>query len=100
VPAPVVRRAGQLLAMLERNAGPLGGRAPATAEALPLFAAAPPAPNPAESLTELPKAPDPVREAVTSVNPDAMTPREALEFLYEIKRLIAVPDANPALPSS
>ena len=26
----------QLLAMLERNAGPLGGRAPATAEALPL----------------------------------------------------------------
>ena len=90
VPAPVVRRAGQLLGMLEKNAGPLGGRATAAADALPLFAAAPPAPEPAELA-------DPLREAVDAMNPDAMTPRQALEFLYEIKRRIAVPVPDTAL---
>ena len=102
VPAPVVRRAGQLLAMLEKNAGPLdgsrgGGRAAAAAGALPLFAAAPPAPEPAALA-------DPLRDAVDAMNPDTMTPRQALEFLYElkdreIKRRIAVPAPDPALPS-
>ncbi len=93
VPAAVVRRAGQLLAMLEKNAGPLGGRAPMQADALPLFAAAPPAVPPPEP------APDPWREALAGLDVDAMTPREALDFLYEIKRHIAVPAPDPALPS-
>ena len=96
VPAQVVRRAGQLLALLEKNAGPLGGRAPATAEMLPLFAAVPMAETP---VVEVPAEPDTLRAALDGANPDAMTPREALEFLYEIKRLIPVPPPNPALRS-
>ncbi|MSP04100.1 MAG: DNA mismatch repair protein MutS [Acetobacteraceae bacterium] len=93
VPAPVVRRAGQLLALLEKNAGPLGGRAVMT-DALPLFA---PAPTP---LPPLPDAvPDPVHDALARLDLDAMSPREAQAFLYEIKRLIVVPTPDPALPS-
>jgi len=92
VPAPVVRRAGQLLALLEKNAGPLGGqvggRAPANP--LPLFAAAPPPPP----------EPDRLRAALEAMDPDALTPREALERLYEIKHLLTVPGANPALESN
>ena len=92
VPAPVVRRAGQLLALLEKNSGPLGGppggRAPA--DPLPLFAAAPPPPP----------EPDRLRAALEALDPDALTPREALERLYEIKHLLTVPGANPALESN
>ena len=92
VPAPVVRRAGQLLALLEKNAGPLGGqvggRVPANP--LPLFAAAPPPPP----------EPDRLRAALEAMDPDALTPREALERLYEIKHLLTVPGANPALESN
>ncbi len=31
--------------------------------------------------------PDPLREALAAVNPDELSPREALEFLYKLKRL-------------
>jgi DNA mismatch repair protein MutS len=48
---------------------------------LPLFATLleKPAPEPA------PK--DELREALATIDPDELTPREALERLYEIKRL-------------
>jgi len=82
VPAPVVRRAAALLASLEKHGGPLG----APLAALPLFAAAPAEPpGPGEA--------DPLAAALAALDPDRMTPREALDALYSLKALLAVPDA-------
>jgi DNA mismatch repair protein MutS len=44
---------------------------------LPLFAAA----------TEPEHGPDPVATALGEIDPDSLTPREALEELYRLKRL-------------
>jgi DNA mismatch repair protein MutS len=81
VPAPVVRRAAQLLASLEKHGGPLGGGAPLGA--LPLFATPAEEPSPAG---------DALREALAALEPDAMSPRDALDALYRLKALLAVPD--------
>ncbi len=89
VPAPVVRRAGALLALLERNGGPLGLTEAPLGE-LPLFASLP-EPEP-------PQPQDPLRAALAAIDPDRLTPREALEALYRIKSLIPVPDGDEALP--
>ncbi len=78
VPAPVVRRAGALLAALESRAGDL-----TDAGALPLFAAARPALAAAE-----PPAADPVRGALEAIDPDRLTPREALDALYRLKAML------------
>jgi DNA mismatch repair protein MutS len=86
VPAPVVKRAASLLAMLERNGGPLGITEAPLGE-LPLFAAAPAADPP----------PDPLREALAAIDPDRLTPREALETIYRIKSLLPVSDADERL---
>ncbi len=77
VPAPVVRRAASLLATLEKH----GGAAGAPLTALPLFAALPPQSTPE---------PDPLTEAVAALEPDQMSPRDALETLYRLKALLAV----------
>ena len=69
MPSPVVRRAEALLAALDR-----GGLAD-----LPLFAAAPISPEHA--------APDPVHEALAALDPDQMSPRDALEALYKLRVL-------------
>ncbi len=69
VPAPVVRRAGVLLAALEK------GREPVIAD-LPLFASLP-AETPA----------DPLLEALTCVDPDALSGRDALQLIYRLKEL-------------
>jgi DNA mismatch repair protein MutS len=70
VPAPVVARAREVLERLE------GTGSPARLEDLPLFAAvkeaAPREPSAADRLLE-------------SLDPDSMTPREALEALYRLK---------------
>jgi DNA mismatch repair protein MutS len=89
VPAPVVRRAASLLASLEKHGGPLGASgAPLTA--LPLFAASPTAPQ-QEAPTS--SEPDPLAAAITALEPDRMTPREALDALYRLKAMLTVPDA-------
>ena len=77
VPAATVRRAGALLAALEKQ----GHGVPAE---LPLFAAAP---SP-ESLSELP--PDPLHSALAAIEPDRLSPREALEAIYALKALMIV----------
>ncbi|MGC1412677.1 MAG: DNA mismatch repair protein MutS [Acetobacteraceae bacterium] len=82
VPAPVVRRAASLLTLLEKHGGPLGA-AGAPLTALPLFAASPP-----ETMPE----PDPLADAIAALEPDRMTPRDALDALYRLKALLAVPD--------
>jgi len=85
VPAPVVRRAASLLASLEKHGSPLVAGAPLGA--LPLFAATgsqPSADTPPEVVV------DPLETALAALNPDQMTPREALDTLYRLKALVAV----------
>lgn len=81
VPAPIVKRAAKLLESLEKHGGPLGADgAPLTA--LPLFAA--PTEQPVEP------EPDTFRATIAELDPDRMTPREALEELYRLKSLLVV----------
>ncbi len=77
VPQPVVKRAAALLKALEQRAGRL-----TDAAALPLFALAPP--------REAAPAADALRKALAAVDPDRMTPREALDVLYRLRALLAV----------
>ncbi len=80
VPAPVVRRAATLLAMLEKQAaGPLA--------ALPLFAGTD---SPDRDAAPCETAPDPVISTLMELDPDRLTPREALETLYRLKSLLPV----------
>jgi DNA mismatch repair protein MutS len=74
IPAPVVRRAASLMAALERGS--------AIGPDLPLFATLPP-PEPAPAL----KAPDPLRAALDAIDPDRLSPREALDVLYQLRAL-------------
>ncbi|MET0360744.1 MAG: DNA mismatch repair protein MutS, partial [Sphingobium sp.] len=81
LPSPVVGRAKAVLAKLEAGKARTGGIA-AGLDDLPLFAAsAPPEPPPA----------DPLREALSAIDPDALTPREALDALYRLVRLVNDP---------
>ena len=88
VPAPVVRRAASLLATLEKHGGPLGA-AGAPLTALPLFAAT----LPRRRQTRHAREPDPLTEALAALEPDQMSPREALDALYRLKAMLAVSDA-------
>ncbi len=80
VPAPVVRRAGSLLAALEKQGGPLGAGTKLTA--LPLFALADSQEPPAAAEQD-----DPLHTALDDLDPDRLTPREALDALYRLKSL-------------
>ena len=75
VPAPVVARAKAVLARLEQGRAKTGGIAAGLGE-LPLFAAA------AEHKEELI---DQLRARLEAVDVDALSPREALDLLYELK---------------
>jgi len=81
LPATVVERSQQVLSQLEEQ----DRRSPAESliDELPLFAsiaqAAPSATAPSD--------PDPFVEALHEIDPDDMTPREALEALYRLKSL-------------
>ncbi len=102
VPGAVTRRAADILAALEKRAGRL-----TDAAALPLFAAADAARQTAadyaaEQHTDDLAAPDslrladPLRLAVQELDPDRLTPREALEALYRLKALFSVaPSVEP-----
>ncbi|HEX8568509.1 MAG TPA: DNA mismatch repair protein MutS [Caulobacteraceae bacterium] len=72
VPAAVVSRAREVLDRLE------GTGSPARLEDLPLFAAAALPPK---------REPGPAERALADIEPDAMSPREALEALYRLKSL-------------
>jgi DNA mismatch repair protein MutS len=73
----VVGRAKSVLAKLEAGRDATGGIA-AGLDDLPLFAVAKPEP-PA----------DPLADALERIDPDALSPREALEALYRLKRVMA-----------
>jgi DNA mismatch repair protein MutS len=82
VPAPVVRRAASLMAAMEKQGGPLA--ASASLRALPLFAACPPQ---TETETQIHTETSPLVQALRDMNPDTMTPKQALDALYQLKSL-------------
>jgi DNA mismatch repair protein MutS len=72
VPKGVIRQARKYLELLEESAITRGNQAD-------LFAATKPVePEPAT---------DPVRDELARINPDELSPREALELLYRLKKL-------------
>ena len=75
VPADVLARAQEILARLEK--GDAGRGAKEALSDLPLFASAPVAAP----------ATDALRARLADVHPDSLTPRAALDLLYELKRL-------------
>jgi DNA mismatch repair protein MutS len=81
LPAAVVTRAEQVLSALEQ--GEQGSKLTDLADDLPLFAA--PLPVPSQ-----PVEPSPADTLLEGLNPDEMTPRDALEYLYELKRALKV----------
>src|SRR5690606_19849135 len=81
LPAAVVERAREILAALEKGGREGGARPAALIDDLPLFRAAPPPAAPAP-----PKA-SAVEARLKEVHPDALSPRDALELLYELKAL-------------
>ena len=76
LPPPVLARAKAVLAKLEAGRAKTGGLA-AGLDDLPLFAA---------TIAE-PAAPDPLHSALSSLDVDALSPRDALEQLYALKAL-------------
>jgi DNA mismatch repair protein MutS len=78
LPPLVLARAKSVLAKLEAGRDATGGIA-AGLDDLPLFA------NQAIEATTS----DPLAEAIAAIDPDSLTPREALEALYALKRLAA-----------
>jgi DNA mismatch repair protein MutS len=76
VPKEVVARAKSVLDRLEQGRAQTGGLAAGLGD-LPLFAAA---------REEAPKPQDGLREALQALDIDALSPREALEMLYELRR--------------
>jgi DNA mismatch repair protein MutS len=78
LPPAVVARARSVLAKLEAGRDATGGIA-AGLDDLPLFAAA------AEPTPTV----DPLAEALAGIDPDRLSPREALEQLYRLKQVAA-----------
>jgi DNA mismatch repair protein MutS len=82
VPAPVVRRAASLMAAMEKHGGPLGKSA--SLQALPLFAATVELEKPTLPTVEI----APLYEALNEIDPDNMSPKQALDVLYRLKTLV------------
>ncbi len=83
LPGDVIERAGEVLALLEKNAPRGAGSGGGALDDLPLFAAArPKAPGAV-------RGPSAVETALDEINPDEMSPRAALDALYRLKQLRA-----------
>jgi DNA mismatch repair protein MutS len=72
VPKPVIRQAKRYLQLLEESSVTRGSQADLFAKTIEVE------PEPAI---------DPLRDEMARVNPDELTPREALELLYRLKKL-------------
>jgi DNA mismatch repair protein MutS len=79
LPPAVITRAKAILTELERS--DRERPKPALIDDLPLFAAA----RPVAPATAPPCTPDPVRTALDTIDPDDLTPKQALEALYRLK---------------
>jgi DNA mismatch repair protein MutS len=78
LPDAVVTRAGEVLRALEE--GREGHKPLARIDDLPLFGASAPVPKTSQ-----------VEEALKAVEPDALSPKEALEILYDLKKKLPSP---------
>ncbi len=78
VPQPVIRAARRHLAALEAQSADAGGQ-------FDLFSAPPPVADEPPASTE----PPPALLALRDIDPDSLSPREALDVLYQLKRLAA-----------
>lgn len=85
LPAAVVVRAEEILQTLEK--GEQTSDLTRLACDLPLFAAAVVRPPPPVAVA-LPAPASPVLEALATIDPDALTPREALDVLYRLRELL------------
>ncbi|MCC5981867.1 MAG: DNA mismatch repair protein MutS, partial [Oceanicaulis sp.] len=74
LPAAAVKRAQAILSKLESDGSPAAALAD-----LPLFSATP---------VEAPRKPSRAEERLKAINPDELTPREALDALYALKGLL------------
>jgi DNA mismatch repair protein MutS len=79
LPQAVVARAGEVLALLEQSGEAQSRKA--LIDDLPLFAAARPQSSAAA------KGPSPLAARMAAVLPDELSPRDALELIYELKKL-------------
>ena len=77
VPPPVLKRAKSVLDKLEKGRAATGGLAAGLGE-LPLFAASVAAAEERQT--------DALRDRLEALDIDRLSPREALELLYELKR--------------
>ncbi|MFO1062168.1 MAG: DNA mismatch repair protein MutS, partial [Dongiaceae bacterium] len=80
LPAAVIERAEAVLAGLEQ--GEPAGALARLADDLPLFAAA--ASRPTQAVSE----PSRVEQRLAAINPDELSPKQALELLYELRGLL------------
>jgi DNA mismatch repair protein MutS len=81
LPPAAVSRAEQVLETLEQ--GEQSGALTRLADDLPLFRAA------AGRAAAAPAGPSPLEQAVAGVNPDELSPREALDLVYKLRGLLA-----------
>ena len=85
LPPAVVARAQEVLWILEQ--GEQSGALAQLADDLPLFSAT--VPPPAQAA-----APSAVEEELAEINPDELSPREAMEALYRLKELLGNPSGK------
>jgi DNA mismatch repair protein MutS len=85
LPAAVIGRAEQVLQTLEQ--GEQSGAVSRLADDLPLFAATP-------RRVDSPGTPSPLEAALDGINPDELSPREALDLIYRLKRIAAGDDGE------
>ncbi|WP_092859573.1 DNA mismatch repair protein MutS [Albimonas pacifica] len=83
LPPSVIDRAREVLDALEEGDRQGGGKARALVDDLPLFSAAP-APRKAPA----PAAPSGVEARLGAISPDEMTPRQALDLVYELAAML------------
>ncbi|SDK92490.1 DNA mismatch repair protein MutS [Paracoccus chinensis] len=81
LPSEVVERAREILDALEAGARDGAARPAALIDDLPLFRSAPPAPPPAH------KPESAAEKRLQAVQPDSLSPREALDLIYELVAL-------------
>ncbi len=85
LPEAVLDRAEEVLAAIEQDEK--ADAVSRLADDLPLFAATPGAGRPATR-----RGPSPLEQVLDEVNPDELTPREALELLYKLKGIVSTGD--------
>ncbi|MGE4013306.1 MAG: DNA mismatch repair protein MutS, partial [Alphaproteobacteria bacterium] len=86
LPAAVIARAEQVLALLEK--GEQSGTLARLADDLPLFSAA----RPKGGNTPAASRASELEQAVLALNPDELSPKDALDALYKLKALAKQPD--------